>query len=91
MAPSLAWGDTNIEGYDFSLFDVMRGCEAVQIGDDVSIDCRGRALAEVELLCDVVTFGSTQGDIDCRGMDLIEIENACYVLMNDDLTGDIIC
>jgi hypothetical protein len=81
----------NIDSFAFSLGDVSRHCEAVRIGDDISLECTGAALRVVEQLCDIEMRDEDQGYIDCQGNSLRQIEFNCSVEMYDENVGDLLC
>lgn len=80
----------DIEGYDFSLADIERRCEArVRNRTNGELNCRG--MRELERRCDVRINDWPNGEIDCRGSSFRIVERRCTVYMRSGTRGDIEC
>jgi hypothetical protein len=89
---SLSTSDDNLDGYDFSLRDVEKKCEAYKYSDSYGdIECSGSSLRIIEKKCEVYFYDSQNGELECRGSGLRELERKCTVSMYSDNYGDIDC
>lgn len=89
---SLSASDEKIDGYDFSLKDIEKKCEAYKYSDSYGdVECRGSSLRVIEKKCEVYFSDSQNGELECRGSDFRVVERKCSVSMYSDSYGDIDC
>lgn len=81
----------HIDGYEFSLRDIERGCEAYVWDQEYGeLECTG-SLRLIERKCEVYIYDWPYGEIDCRGTDFRFIERSCSVAMYSQEYGEVDC
>ena len=81
----------NVEGFDFSLRDIERKCEAYKYSDSYGdIECSGSNLREVERRCEAYFSDSQNGEMECNGS-LRSISGDCSINMYSDNYGELDC
>ena len=87
-----ATSSEKIAGYDFSLRDIERKCEAYIYSESYGdIECSGSSLRVIEKKCEAYSSDSQVWEIECRGSKFKIIERKCSISMYSEDYGDIDC
>jgi len=84
---------TNIEGYDFSLYEVQRYCSVERLGDRyLTVNCKLAKLKPVSQQCEGEIYGGLADvDFHCKAAGLRMLSDYCKVKMFGVSEGGLRC